>query len=183
MQLLRLTIVAILALPAGSSSAQAPNALKPFLKETSPVLVLEHVRIIDGTGTKAAEDQRIDIERGKITRVEDAKLKHSYPPNAKVLDLTGKTVIPGLVGMHEHLFYTSPDGGSGKLPLWGEMADSAPRLYLASGVTTARTAGSMEPYTDLNLKTMIDGGGVPGQTKQFPNAAPFARLQEGGGWS
>jgi hypothetical protein len=42
----------------------------------------------DGTGSRPAEDQRIDIEGGKIARVEDAKLKHAYPPNAKILDLT-----------------------------------------------------------------------------------------------
>jgi imidazolonepropionase-like amidohydrolase len=162
MRRFKLSNLAILVLLAAPVSAQAPDALKAFLKETSPVLVLEHVRIIDGTGSRPAEDQRIDIEGGKIVRVEDAKLKHAYPPNAKILDLTGKTVIPGLVGMHEHLFYTSPEGGPGELPLWGEMADSAPRLYLASGVTTARTAGSMEPYTDLNLKKMIDTEQIPG---------------------
>lgn len=78
------------------------------------------------------------------------------------MNLTGKTVIPGLVGMHEHLFYPTPQRGRDGVPLYGEMADSAPRLYLASGVTTARTAGSVEPYTDLSLKKMIDAGQMPG---------------------
>ena len=32
------------------------------------------------------------------------------PAGAKVLDLTGRTVIPGLVGMHEHMFYLGPTG-------------------------------------------------------------------------
>ena len=45
---------------------------------------------------------------------------------------------------------------------YGEAADNAPRLYLAGGVTTARTAGSMEPYTDLELKREIDAGLRPG---------------------
>ena len=88
-------------LMAGSSFAQAPSALKPYVSEDSPVLVLTHVRVIDGTGAAPTEDQRIDIEGGKISRVQSAKLKNAYPKNAKVLDLTGKTVIPGLVGMHE----------------------------------------------------------------------------------
>jgi len=145
------------------TAAQDADALKPYIKESSPVLVLEHVRVIDGTGAAPKEDQRIDIEGGKIARVADASLKHAYPLNAKVLDLSGKTVIPGLVGMHEHLFYTTPKGERPeRLPLWGEMADSAPKLYLAGGVTTARTGGSMEPYTDLNLKAMIDAGRIPG---------------------
>jgi imidazolonepropionase-like amidohydrolase len=149
-------------LMAGSSLAQAPSALKPYVSEDSPVLVLTHVRVIDGTGAAPMEDQRIDIEGGKISRVQSAKLKNAYPQNAKVLDLTGKTVIPGLVGMHEHLFYTGPERGKDGLPFWIEMIDSGPRLYLASGVTTARTAGSMEPYTDLSLKKLIDAGEKPG---------------------
>jgi imidazolonepropionase-like amidohydrolase len=149
-------------LMAGSSLAQAPGALKPYVSEDAPVLVLTHVRVIDGTGAAPMEDQRIDIEGGKISRVQSAKLKNAYPPNAKVLDLSGKTVIPGLVGMHEHLFYTGPERGKDGLPFWIEMIDSGPRLYLAGGVTTARTAGSMEPYTDLSLKKLIDAGEKPG---------------------
>ena len=162
MRLLHLFIAAAFVLPAAPLFAQAPAALKPFISEDSPVLVLNHVRVIDGTGAKPAEDQRIDIEGGKIVRVQSAKLKSAYPRNAKILDLTGKTIIPGLVGMHEHLFYTTPERRSDGLLLFGEMADSAPRLYLASGVTSARTTGSLEPYTDLSVKKLIDAGKMPG---------------------
>jgi imidazolonepropionase-like amidohydrolase len=123
--------------------------------------------VADDAGVAASsaapsEDQRLDIEAGKIMRVQSAKLRNAFPPHAKVVDLTGKTVIPGLVGMHEHLFYPTPGGSSDGIPLYGEMAESAPRLYLASGVTTARTAGSLEPYTDLGLKKLIDAGQQPG---------------------
>lgn len=152
-----------LALFAGAPAfAQTPDGLKPYVSEDARVLVLEHVRLIDGTGAAAAEDQRIEIEDGTITRVQSARQRQAYPAGAKVLDLTGRTVIPGLVGMHEHLFYPTPKRGSDGLPMYGEMADSAPRLYLAAGVTTARTAGSMEPYVDLALKKMIDAGQRPG---------------------
>ena len=159
---LRPLLVAACLLPACTVFAQAPGPIKAYVSEDAPVLVLNHVRVIDGTGAPAAEDQRIDIEAGKITRVQSAKLRNAFPPQAKVLDLTGKTVIPGLVGMHEHLFYPTPRGSSDGIPLYGEMAESAPRLYLASGVTTARTAGSLEPYTDLALKKLIDAGQQPG---------------------
>jgi imidazolonepropionase-like amidohydrolase len=162
MRLSRFSALAAVFFLAGVSPAQTPAALKPYIKEDSPVLVLNHVRVIDGTGAAPLEDQRIDIENGKITAVQSARLRNAYPPNAKILDLTGKTVIPGLVGMHEHLFYTTPERARDMVPMWGEMADSAPRLYLAAGVTTARTAGSMEPYTDLSLKKMIDAGQRPG---------------------
>jgi imidazolonepropionase-like amidohydrolase len=152
----------MLLLAGGMCLAQAPPGLKPYLSEEAQAWVLMHARVIDGTGAAPAEDQRIDIEGGKITRVQSAKLKNAYPAGAKVLDLTGKTVIPGLVGMHEHLFYTGPERAKDGLPFWIEMIDSGPRLYLASGVTTARTAGSMEPYTDLSLKRLIDKGEKPG---------------------
>src|SRR6478672_9053650 len=104
--------LALLTLAAASALAQTPDALKPYVTEDARMLVLDHVRVIDGTGSAVAEDQRIDVEDGKITRVQSAQLRDTYPDGAKVLDLTGKTVIPGIVGMHEHLFYPTPKAGS-----------------------------------------------------------------------
>ena len=72
-----------------------------------------------------------------------------------VLDLSGYSVIPGIVGMHEHMYYPTPGGAPA---MYGEHATSFPRLYLAGGVTTMRTTGSVEPYTDLELKRAIDDG-------------------------
>ena len=111
LNVVRLSTAAALLSSAALAAAQAPAALKPYVSEDSPAIVLMHVRVIDGTGAAPSEDQRIDIEAGKITRVQSAKLRNAFPPNAKILDLTGKTVIPGLVGMHEHLFYTGPERG------------------------------------------------------------------------
>jgi len=85
-----------------------------------------------------------------------------------VMELRGYTIIPGLVGMHDHLYYTASvnrdaDGHTPPPgPLINEIAYTAPRLYLASGVTTMRTTGSLEPYADLNLKRSIDAGQTPG---------------------
>jgi imidazolonepropionase-like amidohydrolase len=140
--------------------AQTSAALKPFVKEDAPVLVLEHVRVIDGTGAAAKDDQRVVIDHGKIVSV--GPVGAPLPDRAKALDLTGKTIFPGLVGMHEHLFYPQENSRSGRLPLYGEAADSAPRLYLAGGVTSARTAGSVEPYTDISLQQEINAGEIPG---------------------
>jgi imidazolonepropionase-like amidohydrolase len=155
-------LAGVCTLALSAARADVPAGIKPYLKEDAPVLVLNHVRVIDGTGAAPLEDQRIDIVAGKILRVRSAKLRNAYPAKAKVLDLTGRTVIPGLVGMHEHLFYPLPGSPPDGLALYGEMADSAPRLYLAGGVTSARTTGSMEPYTDLALKQRIDTGSIPG---------------------
>ncbi len=150
---------------AGICSAQTqppPNPLKTYIKEDAPIIVLNNVRLIDGTGAPARERMRIDIDHGKIVNVQSAMLRNAFPPGAKVIDLEGKTVFPGLVGMHEHLFYVSPLEPKDGVLYGGEAIDSAPRLYLAAGVTTARTAGSVEPYTDLELKKMIDAGQLPG---------------------
>lgn len=158
----RFPVALSLMLAASGLCAEMPEGLKPYVSQDAPVFVLEHVRVIDGTGSAPAEDQRIDIVAGKIIRVQSAKLRTAYPSNAKILDLSGKTVIPGLVGMHEHLFYPAPERGGDFLLAYVEMIDSAPRLYLAGGVTTARTGGSLEPYTDLSLKKLIDAGQKPG---------------------
>ncbi len=147
---------------AGMGWAQAPATLQPFVKIDAPVVVLTNVRVIDGTGAPARENQMVTLDHGKITAVGPQTADQLLPTGAKVIDLAGKTVFPGLVGMHEHLFYPLPDGGPGLLPLYGEMADSAPRLYLAGGVTAARTAGSVEPYTDISVKEAIDAGKIPG---------------------
>jgi imidazolonepropionase-like amidohydrolase len=125
-------------------------ALQPYVRVDSRAVVLEHVRVIDGTGAPAREDQTLYLVDGKIAG--------QAPAGAQRLDLQGRTVMPGLVGMHDHLFY--PMGGG----ILGEMVHSFPRLYLAAGVTTIRTGGSIEPYADIELKKSIDAGKVPGPT-------------------
>ena len=117
--------------------------------------------MIDGTGADPKEDQPHCHREWQDHTGGRREYKASRPIDAKVLDLSGRTVIPGLVGDARTSLLSDSRGGPERLPLWGEMADSAPRLYLASGVTTARTAGSVEPYTDLNLKAMLDGGRIP----------------------
>jgi imidazolonepropionase-like amidohydrolase len=162
---------AALLLAALLAAQQPPSPLAPYIKENAPVLVLNHAIVIDGTGAAPQLDMRVVIANGKITAVEPAVSQSPLPPSARVLDLTGKTVIPGLVGMHEHLFYPLPQRPEDGLALYGEMADSAPRLYLAGGVTTARTAGSVETYTDLELKRAIDNGKIPGP--KFDITGPY----------
>lgn len=139
--------------------AQGPftPGVKPFVTVDAPVVALEHMRVIDGTGAPLLEDQTIVIDSGRIEAIGPSG-QVRIPDAARRLNLPDHTVIPGLVGMHEHLFY--PSGGG--VPLYIEQGMSFPRLYLASGVTTARTAGTLEPYTDFNLKKMIDAGRMPG---------------------
>ena len=145
----------LLASPAALAVSSLSPQVREFVKVDAPLLALTHARVIDGTGVAAREDQTIVIAKGKIESIGDAT-SSSLPKGAQLFDLKGYTVIPGLVGMHDHLFY--PAGNR----IFSEMGFSFPRLYLAGGVTTIRTTGSLEPYTDLEIKRAIDSGAIPG---------------------
>src|SRR6266404_2019721 len=137
-----------------------------YVRVQAAKVVLEHVRIIDGTGHPAVEDQNLVVEGGKILAIQPG----ADTANAKdttVLDLRGYSVIPGIVGMHNHLFYVARPNQNSQWKsenpvLVPQMTFSAPRLYLAGGVTTMRTTGSVETYADLNLKAAIDAGHLIG---------------------
>ncbi len=141
-----------------TSLAQSPQSdRQQFIRVDAPAVALTHVRIIDGTGAAPIEDQTIVITNGKITSISpsaSAKVESA----AQILDLKGYTVLPGLVGMHDHMFF--PMGGTP--PMYSDMGTSFPRLYLALGVTTIRTTGSVEPYNDLEIKKLIDSGRIVG---------------------
>jgi imidazolonepropionase-like amidohydrolase len=128
--------------------------VRQFVAVDTPVVALTRVRVVDGTGTAPAEDQTIVIRDGRIAAVGPAA-RVRPPAGARVLDLAGHTVLPGFVGLHDHTFYTT-SGRSVQLNV------SAPRLYLAGGVTTIRTTGSMSPYSEINLKAAIEQGEVAG---------------------
>ena len=140
-----------------------------FVSVDAPVVVLEHVRLIDGTGGPAVDDQVVVID-GPIIKAIGPSGAVGVPASARVLDLTGRSIMPGWVAMHEHLFYTGPTG-QGSVAGAPSMVHSYPRLYLAHGVTSMRTAGSMEPYADLEVKRNIDAGRMPGPKMHL--TAPF----------
>jgi imidazolonepropionase-like amidohydrolase len=165
----RILCVAALLCP-GHAAAQRVDALKPgarkYVSVGTPKVVLEHVAVIDGTGAAAVTDQNITLEGGKITAI-SAGADVPASEGTTVLDLRGKAVIPGIVGMHNHLFYLAFPGLAAdysfeRPALFHQMSFSAPRLYLANGVTTMRTAGSVDAYTDVRLKQAIEAGTLPG---------------------
>ena len=136
------------------SSELAAQTLSPqvqeFVKVSSGVIVLSHVRVIDGTGAPALENQAVIVRQDRIEWIGDASMA-TMPKEARVLDLSGESVIPGRVGMHDHMFYPAGEG------IFHEMPVSFPRLYLAGGVTSIRTTGSIELYTDLRSKSRSIG--------------------------
>ena len=152
--------IASLALAAALLLSASPATAQDFqelVAVNGPVIALTHVKLIDGLGTPALEDQTILIEDDRITAVGPSGTVR-VPAGAEVLDLTGHTVIPGLIGLHNHSYYT---GGRGRA---AQLSFSGSRLYLASGVTTIRTTGARAPYEELNLRREIEAGRVVGPT-------------------
>ena len=157
--MLRMTTAVALFAISSTASAQRASALdqptRQFVSVAEPVVALVHVQLIDGTGAAPKPDQTVVIRDGKIADVGPAA-RVTVPAGARVMDLTGHTVIPGLIGVHDHLFYTAAGGRA------VQMLFTGPRLYLASGVTTIRTTGGRSPYAEINTKAMVDSGHVPG---------------------
>ena len=141
-----------------SFAQQLSSALQQFVSIKADTLALTHVKIIDGTGQPAKNDQTVVITKGRIAQIGKSGTVN-FSASVKVMDCSGKTIIPGMIMMHEHLFY----GESVSPYYFGiEMPLSFPRLYLAGGVTTMRTTGATEPQTDLNIKNWIDEGKMIG---------------------
>ncbi|MFN0181454.1 MAG: amidohydrolase family protein [Gemmatimonadales bacterium] len=134
---------------------QLSSATATYVSVREPAVALTNVRVIDGTGRPALEGQTIVVEAGRIKAIGRTG-QVAIPAGARVIDYPGHTVVPGLVGMHDHIHYSAAGWRNINL------AYSSPRLYLASGVTTIRATGSLAPYEDMNLKREIDAGRSPG---------------------
>ncbi|MEP6982576.1 MAG: amidohydrolase family protein [Sphingomicrobium sp.] len=164
-------VAAVLASSASAAPVLAPPPpqlgpdVRPYIHLPAGQIAIQHLRIIDGTGGAPIEDSTLLIDGAKIRAVLPAG--SAVPAGYRTRDGTGETALPGLVGMHNHLFYLQRPNldASGKFEqpiIVPQMTFSAPRLYLANGVTTMRTTGSVETYTDLALKREIDAGHLVG---------------------
>jgi imidazolonepropionase-like amidohydrolase len=151
-------LTSLTALVSPELDAQSPTlspAVRSFVAVDSPIVALTHARVIDGTGAPARDDQTLIIRDGRIAALGASRLV-ALPSGAQVIDLTGKTVIPGLVMVHEHLFYPTGPG------IYANLAESFTRLYLAGGVTSMRTGGNLNGFGDFGIKHDIDAGKKPG---------------------
>jgi imidazolonepropionase-like amidohydrolase len=150
------TLILVCLFAAPTSAASMSPDVQPFIAFDAPVVAITHVRVIDGTAAPAREDQTLIVSGGHIQALGAAR-DVAVPAGAHVVDGNGRTVLPGLVGMHDHLFYAQFAG-----ELMHDIPTTATRLYLAAGVTTIRTAGSMNPYLDLGTKKLVDRGRMVG---------------------
>jgi enamidase len=142
-------LLAAAALPAQRPTLSA--TARQYVAVDTAIIALTHVRVIDGTGAAPKTDQTVVIRDGRIASIGNSAVMQ-LPADMPVMDLTGKTVIPGLVMVHEHLYY--PTGGG----VYGNLTESFSRLYLAGGVTSMRTGGNMNGIGELQLKKSIDAG-------------------------
>jgi imidazolonepropionase-like amidohydrolase len=154
---MKLLSVLFAALVAGAvlSAYQSPqfsNAVRGYIAHSEPTIVLTNARVIDGTGRPPGENQTLVIRNGVIAEIHGPGSKASLPADVATIDLAGKTVIPGLVMFHEHLYY--PTGGG----VYGQFGVSFARLYLAGGVTTMRTGGNVNGVMDIKLKQEVEAG-------------------------
>jgi imidazolonepropionase-like amidohydrolase len=135
----RLLLLLLLSLSTFAQQPTLSKTVQACVWVESPKVILTHMRIIDSTGASADDDQNIVIESGKL--------------NVTLLDLRGYTVMPGIVGLHNHLYYIArPDIDAQRhfespvvLP---QLTFSAPRLYLAGGVTTLTRTYSTSALAD-----------------------------------
>jgi imidazolonepropionase-like amidohydrolase len=173
----RFRISLLLALFATLPGRAQPPAAPDFVRERGPLVAIEHVTVIDGTGGTPRANQTLFIDHGRIAALgPDGSV--ALPAGVHEIDGRGRTAIPGLVGMHEHMFRTASAPGPFTVI---EMPVSFPSLYLASGVTTARTAGSVDPYGDLGIRREIEAGHLIGPdldlTTPYLEGAPSAIAQ------
>ena len=145
----------VVAAPAAAQRPTLSRNVRQYVAVDTPTIALTHVRVIDGTGAPARENQTLIIRDGRIAALGDAA-SVQLPAGARELDLSGKSVIPGLVMLHEHLYYPTGPG------VYGNLSESFTRLYLAGGVTSMRTAGNTNGYGEINIARAIEHGDKPG---------------------
>jgi imidazolonepropionase-like amidohydrolase len=149
------TLLAIASIGVIAQRPQLSDATRAYVTVDAPTIALINARVIDGTGAPARERQTILIQDGTIADIGESGTL-AVPAGATSIDLAGKSVMPGMVMVHEHLYYPTGPG------VYGQLGESFSRLYLAGGVTTMRTGGNVNGFMDLNLKRLIDRGAKPG---------------------
>ena len=139
---------------AGQSADELQENARQFVQYDDSVIAITGVQVVDGTGAAPRSGQTVVIADRRIQSVgPDGEVE--IPEGARRIDGSRHTVIPGLIGVHNHTFYTTAARHA-------QMNTTSPRLYLAAGVTTIRTTGSYSPYSEINMRRAIEAGEIVG---------------------
>jgi imidazolonepropionase-like amidohydrolase len=145
-------------------AALGAAAVTAHAADAPAVVVLKAARLVDGRGGAPLAPAMVRVEGDRIAEVGS---RLAVPAGARVIDLGEATLLPGLIDLHTHLtdkfgvhweqalVSTTP----GQAALWG--AANA-RATLMAGFTTCRDMGPTWPYVDVDLRNVIEQGGVPG---------------------
>jgi imidazolonepropionase-like amidohydrolase len=153
----RVWLIAAALSVAGSVLAAPPTGLRlavlpqPASAPSGTDFAITGVELIDGSGAAPQSAMTVIVRSGRIEHVGPSAATE-LPADVERLDGVGRTLVPGFVMVHEHLFY--PDGKGGYLA----QPDLLATLYLAGGATTIRTAGGIEPEADLRVARSIAAG-------------------------
>lgn len=158
------------------SQIKFSDETKKYIDYDDSVTVFKNSLLIDGKGNPSKPHQTVIISKGKINWVGD-DAKAIIPKGANIIDLNGKAIMPGLVMLHEHM-YISAHSVETRQAVLHQLPATFPRLYLAAGATTIRTAGNVEPYSDMNIKKDIDAGKIPGPSIEV--TAPYMEGNQSG---
>ncbi len=175
-KLFSLTLVLCLLVSVSFSQIKFSDEVRKFIDYDASIIVLTNALLIDAKGRQAKSNQTIVVSDGRIQWVGD-DAKAVLPKGAQIIDVGGKAVMPGLVMLHEHM-YISAHSLSPRYPHLKQLPFTFPRLYLAGGATTIRTAGSIEPYSDIRIKKDIDSGKMPGPSIEL--TAPYIEGKNAG---
>ena len=151
--------------------------VKPGPGGPDRILVLRGGRIFDGTGT-AAHEGTLVIERNKISKILPAA-SADWPKTAEVVDVAGKTILPGLIDLHTHLTYPLTEGDVLKAPSESDATLRAVeklRYFVESGITSVRDVGSQGDVT-FRLKEWVRENRLAGP-RVFP-AGQFITAEGG----
>ncbi|ADG09537.1 amidohydrolase family protein [Caulobacter segnis] len=127
------------------------------------VAAVTAARLLDVASGKYVDNPLVIVTDGRITAV--GKKGDAVPAGAKVVDLPGATLLPGLIDMHVHLDSLAEIGGYNSLQysdrFWSVVQTANARKTLEAGFTTVRNVGAAD-YDDVGLREAIDAGYVLG---------------------
>lgn len=131
--------------------------------DAAEVKAVSAARLLDVVSGKYMDNPQVIITDGRITSI--GKKGDAVPAGAKVVDLPGATLLPGLIDMHVHLDSLAEVGGYNSLEysdrFWSVVQTANARKTLEAGFTTVRNVGAAD-FDDVGLREAIDAGYVPG---------------------